>query len=85
MILKCCLLVKEDQPLLISANSEILSFVRLLASEAYKLGVKDVYFDITDPYLKHDLVKKLELKDLKKHQYFNKMYGTIMQKKEQHI
>ena len=71
MILKVCLHVKEGQPLFISANSERIDFVRILASEAYKLGVKDIYFEIIDSYIKHDMLKYLDIEDLRKSNYFN--------------
>lgn len=72
VILNTCLKIKKNQKLLISANTEILEFVRVVANEAYKIGVKDIYFDITDSYLKHDALKNLDVKDLKKLQFWNK-------------
>lgn len=72
IILRVCLKIKENQPLFISANSERLDFVRIMADKAIEMGVKDIYFDITDAYLRHSLVKNLSLEELKKHQYFNK-------------
>lgn len=81
MILKTCLVIKENQPLFISANSEVLPFVRIVANEAYKLGVKDIYFDIVDSYLKHDMLKNLDFEDLKKSNYFNKSIWNEYAKK----
>ncbi len=72
VILKTCLNVKKNGQLFISANSEIIEFVRILANKAYELGIKEIYFDITDPYLKHDALKNLDTKDLKKLQFWNK-------------
>ncbi len=72
VILKTCLKVEKNQPLFISANSERLDFVRIIADKALELGVKDIYFDITDPLLKHSILKGLSLEELKHHQYFNK-------------
>ena len=72
VILNVCLKVKENQPLFISANSERLDFVRIITDKALELGVKDIYFDITDSKLKHSVLKELTLEELKKHQYFNK-------------
>lgn len=72
VLLTTCLKVEENQPLLISANAERLDFVRIVANEAYKLGVKDIYFDITDVYLKHDALANLEENDLKNMQFWNK-------------
>ena len=60
VILNTCLKVEKDQPLLISANYERIDFVRILANIAYEIGVKDIYFDLTDVNLKHDALKNLE-------------------------
>ena len=71
-ILKSCLKVTKNQPLFISANYERIDFVRILANEAYKIGVTDIYFDLTDVYLKHDALLNLETEDLKQLQFWNK-------------
>ena len=81
VILNVCLKVKKDQPVFISANSERLDFVRIIADEALKIGVKDIYFDITDPILKHSVLKELTLDELKNHQYFNKQKWNEYAKK----
>ncbi len=81
VILNVCLKVKKDQPVFISANSERLDFVRIVADEALKIGVKDIYFDITDPILKHSVLKELTLDELKNHQYFNKQKWNEYAKK----
>lgn len=72
ILLKQCLNLKKNQPLFINANVEVIDFVRILANEAYKIGVKDIYFDISSPYIKHDLLLNLKEKDLKQTQYWNK-------------
>ena len=72
VILSVCLKIEKNQPLFISANSERLDFVRIIADKALELGVKDIYFDITDSRLKHSILKELSLEELKKHQFFNK-------------
>lgn len=72
VILNDCLKVESNQPLFISANTERLDFVRIVADKALELGIKDIYFDLTDPILKHSLLKELTLEELKQHQYFNK-------------
>lgn len=71
-ILTTCLKIEGNQPLLISANYERIDFVKILANVAYSLGVKDIYFDLTDVELKHDALFNLELDDLKKLQFWNK-------------
>ena len=82
VILKTCLKVKKDQPLFISAIYERRDFVRILANVAYEIGVKDIYFDLTDVYLKHDALKNLELEDLKKLSFWNKEKWNEYAKKE---
>lgn len=72
VILKTCLNIDKKQPLFISGNTEIIDFVRILANEAYNMGVTDIFFDITDPYLKHDALKMLKVKDLKSSQFWHK-------------
>lgn len=72
VILNTCLKVEKDQPLFISANYERIDFVRILANVAYEIGVKDIYFDLTDVHLKHDALKKLSFEELKKLQFWNK-------------
>ena len=81
-ILSTCLKLKENQPLFISANYERKDFVRIVANEAYKLGVKDIYFDLTDVDLKHDALANLELEDLKKLSFWNKEKWNEYAKKE---
>ncbi len=71
-ILTTCLKIEKNQPLLISANYERRDFVRVLANIAFELGVKDIYFDLTDVDLKHDCLAALELEDLKKLSFWNK-------------
>ncbi len=72
VILNTCLKVQKNQPLFISYNVARRDFARILANEAYKLGVKDIYFDASDPYLKHDALINLEEKDLKKTSFWNR-------------
>ena len=82
ILLKSCLKIYKGQPLLISANVERRDFVRIVAQEAYKMGVKDIYFDFTDPYLKHDLLKELEVEDLKKISFWNRDIWNEYAKKD---
>lgn len=72
VILNTCLKVEKNQPLFISANVEVRDFVNILAEEAYKIGVKDIYFDLYDPSLKHLALKYLDVDDLKKMTFWNK-------------
>ena len=72
VILESCLKIKGGEPLFISANSEVSYFVRIIANKAYSLGIKDIYFDITDVYLKHDALLNLDYEDLKNMSFWNK-------------
>ena len=59
VLLESCLKVEKGQPLFISANIERIDFVRIVTKVAYELGIKDIYYDISDPYLKHEALKYL--------------------------
>ena len=81
VLLETCLKVEKNQPLFISFNIERIDFVRIVSKIAYSLGVKDIYYDITDPYLKHEALKNLEVEDLKKLPFWNKeMWDTYAKK-----
>ena len=56
VLLNTCLGLKKNQQLVISANYEMIEFVRLVAKVAYEIGVKEIYFDLNDSYLKHELL-----------------------------
>lgn len=81
VILESCLKVEKDQPLLISYNIERSDFVRTLTKIALELGVKDIYYEPSDPYLKHELLKELEVEDLKKITFWNKEIWNVYAKK----
>ena len=72
VLLDTCLKVEKDQPLFISANPERLDFIRIVSELAYKRGVRDIYYDLIDPYLKHDALINLSVEDLKETNFFNK-------------
>lgn len=72
VLLSNCLKIESSQPLFISFNVERLDFARIVAKEALKMGIKDIYFDMVDPYLKHDLMKNLEVSDLQRLPYWNR-------------
>lgn len=72
VILKNCLKVEPNQPLFISANVERRDFVKIVGQVAYEIGVKDIYFDLQDPYLKHDALLNLSVEELKKTELYNK-------------
>lgn len=81
VLLETCLKVEKNQPLLISFNIERIDFARIVEKIAFELGVKDIYFDITDPYLKHEALKNLEVEELKKLTFWNKEIWDVYAKK----
>lgn len=81
VLLESCLKVEANQPLFISVNVERMDFVRIVEKVAFELGVKDIYFDIADPYLKHEALKKLEVEELKKLSFWNKEMWNVYAKK----
>lgn len=72
VILNACLKVEKEKPLFISCTTERLDFVRIVTEEAYKLGIKDIYYDLNDPYLRHEAMKNLNLDELKNLDMFNR-------------
>ena len=81
VLLESCLRVEKDQPLFISFNIERIDFVRIVAKKAYSIGVKDIYFDMVDPILKHSALENLEEEDLKKTTFWNKETWNTYAKK----
>lgn len=81
VLLETCLKIEKNQPLFISFNIERIDFVRIVTKVAYKLGVKDIYYDISDHYLKHEALKNLEIKELKELSFWNKEMWNIYAKK----
>ena len=82
VILESCLKVEKDQPLFISYNVERRDFVNIVTKIAIELGVKDIYYEASDPYLKHELLKSLEVEDLKKLSFWNKEMWNVYAKKD---
>ena len=81
VILESCLKVEEGQPLFISYNVERSDFVRLITEIAYSLGVKDIYYEANDPYIKHEALKNLEIEELKNLTFWNKEMWNVYAKK----
>ena len=81
-LLKSCLKMEKNQPLLISYNVERNDFVRILTKIAYEIGVKDIYYDIQDPYLKHEALKKLSIEECKNIGFWNKEIWNEYAKKD---
>ena len=82
LILKECLKLEENQPLLISASIEDYEFIRILAEEALKLGTKDLHIEYTDDYITHSYYKYLNKEQLLNNEYIvNNKYDEYAHKK----
>ncbi len=81
VILESCLKVEKNQPLFISFNIERIDFVRIVAQLALEMGVKDIYFEATDPYLKFEALKHLDIDELKELSFWNKEMWNVYAKK----
>ena len=81
VLLESCLKLEKNQPLFISFNVERTDFARIVAEIAFEMGVKDIYFDSSDPYLKHEALKYLEVDELKKLTFWNKEMWNVYAKK----
>ena len=64
LLLKRCLNIKKNQPLVLSMPMEALDFGRVLIDEACKLGVVDIHFDWYDEVIRHSLLKDVGVEDL---------------------
>ena len=82
VILESCLKVEKDQPLFISYDVERRDFVHIITRIALELGVKDIHYDASDPYLKHELLKELDVEELKKLTFWNKEMWNVYAKKD---
>ena len=81
VILESCLKIEKNQPLFISYNVERSDFVRIITKIAYELGVKDIYYEASDPYIKHEALKNLDVEELKKLNFWNKEMWNVYGKK----
>ena len=62
-LLESCLKIENNQPLFVSITIERIDFARIINKIALNIGIKDIYFEISNPYLKHDALKKLEVEE----------------------
>ena len=77
VILESCLGVEKNQPLFISYNNERSDFVRVVTKIAYEMGVKDIYYEASDPYLKHEALLNLNVEELKELSFWNKKMWNV--------
>lgn len=81
VLLEDCLKVEKGQPLFVSVNVERTDFARIINKTALTMGVKDIYIEMVDPYLKHEALKQLEIEELKKLNYWNKELWNVYAEK----
>lgn len=81
VLLESCLKVEKEQPLFISFNVERIDFARIVAEKAFELGVKDIFFDMVDPYLKHEALLNLDVAEMKDLAFWNKEMWNIYARK----
>ena len=72
LIIKRCLSIKAGQPLLISTPIEPIEYIRVLTDVALENGVRDIYYDYNDGYIKHSHLKYLTNNELETNILFNK-------------
>ncbi len=81
VLLESCLKIEKGQSLLISFDLERIDFVRIVAEIALEMGITDIYYDGTDPYLKKEALEYLELDELKELSFWNKeIWNTYAEK-----
>ena len=72
LLLKKGLDIKAGQPLLVNFPAEAMDFIRVLTEVAMNLGVRDIYYDISDEELKHMQLKYYSIEDIKNSRFWNK-------------
>jgi len=72
LLLDFCLKIKKSSALLISIPAEHIELARIVASKAYIKGIKDIHFEFTDMYIKHEQLINLSKEELKKDKRWNK-------------
>ena len=63
LLLKKCLNVKENQPLIITAPVESYELIRIITEQALELGIRDIYYDWYDDEIKHAHLKYFTKED----------------------
>lgn len=82
LLLEGCLNIKAGQPLVVLTPIEAYPFLRILAEEAYMLGVKDIYFDYEDEVLKRQQLENLSFEEIDKSSFWNKAIFDEYAKKD---
>jgi len=71
LLLKRCLKVEESEALFISYNKVNKDFVDKVVEYANKLGVEDIYLDESDSQYLHDILEKININEIEKHEELN--------------
>lgn len=82
LLLKKCLNITTQKSLIINAPIENIEFVRILARQAYRLGIEDIYFDLEDEDLKNDQLENLSKEALSESRFWNKAIYDEYAKKD---
>ncbi len=81
LLLKKCLNVKENQPLIITAPVESFELIRIITEQALELGIRDIYYDWYDDELKHVHLKYFTKEQIENHPFWNrKIYDEYAKK-----
>ncbi|MFI3260731.1 MAG: aminopeptidase [bacterium] len=72
IILKKCLKLDSNQPLVIRGTYENYDIIRLVYEEALKIGSKDIYLDVYDSYITKALYENLTEEELLENKYFSR-------------
>jgi len=71
LLLERCLNLKSGMSLFINYNKVIKEFVNKIVKYANEIGIVDIYLDERDINREHDLLVKLDINDISKHECFN--------------
>ena len=81
LLLKKCLNIKKEQPLIITAPVESIELIRIITNQALELGVRDIYYDWYDDEIKHVHLKHFNKKQIEEHPFWNrKIYDEYAKK-----
>lgn len=81
LLMDKCLVFEKSNSLLISFNKLNRDFVDKIVLYAKNMGIEDIYLEEIDFYYRHELLKKLSLDEIKKHEYFtSKMWNEYAKK-----
>lgn len=80
-ILKDCLKVKKDQPLMITGYTHVEDFMKLLEEEAKTMGLTDIYLKVEDKEKQRELLLSDE-ENLENHICFNRSIWEEYAKKD---